>query len=101
MDDETIRVTVSIGGTEVDPSETTIKAAMQRADEAMYRAKQWGRNRVEMETTVVHAPPAIARPDRPVAGMADQGTAEGQGSQEAEGTEQDEEPRPGIAAAKG
>lgn len=49
VDGETIRVTVSIGGTQVLPGEATIKAAMQRADEAMYRAKQEGRNRVAME----------------------------------------------------
>lgn len=57
VDGETIRVTVSIGGTQVDPGEPTIKAAMQRADEAMYRAKQEGRNRVAMEAPAFVEPP--------------------------------------------
>ncbi|MEQ8344282.1 MAG: diguanylate cyclase [Sneathiellaceae bacterium] len=57
VDGETIRVTVSIGGTQVDPCESTIKAAMQRADEAMYRAKQEGRNRIAMEGPSFTGPP--------------------------------------------
>jgi len=63
VDNDMIRVTVSIGGTEVDPCETTIKAAMQRADEAMYRAKQEGRNRVSMEPAPFQAPRANSCPE--------------------------------------
>ncbi|MFC3227071.1 GGDEF domain-containing protein [Marinibaculum pumilum] len=65
VDGETIRVTVSIGGTQVDPCESTIKAAMQRADEAMYRAKQEGRNRVAMEAPGLIEPPANAVTELP------------------------------------
>lgn len=45
-------VTTSIGVAEWAPGETTIERALMRADEALYRAKQAGRNRV------VLAPPA-------------------------------------------
>lgn len=65
VDGETIRVTASIGGTQVDPCESTIKAAMQRADEAMYRAKQEGRNRVAMEGPGFVGPPSPALTELP------------------------------------
>jgi diguanylate cyclase (GGDEF)-like protein len=40
--------TVSIGVAEMQPQESTVAAIMSRADAAMYRAKSWGRNRVEL-----------------------------------------------------
>ncbi|MBI3333119.1 MAG: CHASE2 domain-containing protein [Candidatus Omnitrophica bacterium] len=42
----TISVTVSIGAATLDPDETSPDPMVQRADEAMYQAKQGGRNRV-------------------------------------------------------
>ena len=44
--DETIPVTVSLGVTEVMPSDTEPEAPFIRVDEAMYRAKKGGRNKV-------------------------------------------------------
>lgn len=43
---ETIRCSVSIGIAEVNPEETDIIEAISRADQALYCAKQFGRNRV-------------------------------------------------------
>lgn len=40
--------TVSIGVAELQPQESTVAAILGRADAAMYRAKSWGRNRVEL-----------------------------------------------------
>ncbi len=40
--------TVSIGVAELQPQEATVAAILSRADAAMYRAKSWGRNRVEL-----------------------------------------------------
>lgn len=44
--DAALRVTVSVGITLVDPGED-LDAALQRADEALYRAKREGRNQVQ------------------------------------------------------
>ncbi|MFV3131066.1 diguanylate cyclase [Niveispirillum sp. KHB5.9] len=41
-----IKVTVSMGGAVVHPGEVSIDPALARADEALYRAKHEGRNRV-------------------------------------------------------
>lgn len=43
---EEIRVTVSIGVASLGPDIRTVEALVQRADQAMYRAKREGRNRV-------------------------------------------------------
>ncbi|THF62193.1 sensor domain-containing diguanylate cyclase [Pseudothauera rhizosphaerae] len=45
--DEAIRVTVSIGIAQLETTDTTPDTVLARADEALYRAKQGGRNRVE------------------------------------------------------
>ncbi len=45
-----IRVTISLGVTQVMPSDTEPEAPFSRVDEAMYRAKQDGRNRVRVIT---------------------------------------------------
>jgi diguanylate cyclase (GGDEF)-like protein len=41
-------ITVSVGVAELQPQESTVAAILSRADAAMYRAKSWGRNRVEL-----------------------------------------------------
>lgn len=46
-DEEQIHFTVSIGVTEWQPADADIDATLHRADEALYRAKHNGRNRVE------------------------------------------------------
>ncbi|WP_319541665.1 PAS domain S-box protein [uncultured Pseudodesulfovibrio sp.] len=45
--DAVISFTVSIGTTVVRPSDKTIEEVLNRADEALYKAKRMGRNRVE------------------------------------------------------
>lgn len=46
---EQIRYTVSIGVTLIVPADASARAALKRADAALYRAKGAGRNRVEWE----------------------------------------------------
>ena len=41
-----VRVTVSIGVTEVRPENDSFEEALMRADQALYKAKDGGRNRV-------------------------------------------------------
>lgn len=41
-----VRITVSLGAATVQPGETSVEPALRRADEALYRAKHCGRNRV-------------------------------------------------------
>lgn len=45
-----LKVTVSIGVAEINDPEETQEQLIDRADKAMYRAKQQGRNRVQMAT---------------------------------------------------
>ncbi|SDE17564.1 GGDEF domain-containing protein [Limimaricola pyoseonensis] len=47
LPDGSAPVTVSLGCAELLPGEETLEAALSRADAALYRAKQAGRNRVE------------------------------------------------------
>ena len=46
--DPTLRVTISMGLTEASTSDDTLTTIVRRADELLYRAKQRGRNRVEI-----------------------------------------------------
>lgn len=45
-DNGPIRITVSLGTAIVKPGEASVEPALQRADQALYRAKHCGRNRV-------------------------------------------------------
>ncbi len=49
IDQQLIDLTVSIGVAEYDPEETDVHPTLQRADQALYRAKEAGRNRVFLE----------------------------------------------------
>ena len=44
-----LKVTMSGGVTTIIPPDDTIDAMLKRADDALYRAKTAGRNRIEME----------------------------------------------------
>jgi diguanylate cyclase (GGDEF)-like protein len=46
---EDLTVTISIGMAELVAADVDLKALMHRADNALYRAKADGRNRVEVE----------------------------------------------------
>ena len=46
--DPALRVTVSVGAAVWQPDDTTFAATCKRADDSLYRAKQSGRNRVEL-----------------------------------------------------
>ncbi|MBI1387924.1 MAG: diguanylate cyclase [bacterium] len=50
-----VRVTVSIGVTEFDEKDQNLEQIISRADQAMYRAKKRGRNRVEYATAAAQA----------------------------------------------
>jgi two-component system, cell cycle response regulator len=54
-----IPVTVSIGVAEFTP-EDSAEALIDRADNAMYRAKTAGRNRVEQQSPAAETPPSVA-----------------------------------------
>lgn len=45
--DQRIPLTVSVGVAAIMPSDTSADAALSRSDEALYRAKKNGRNRIE------------------------------------------------------
>lgn len=49
FDKWTIPVTISIGVTEIKPGDDSADGALTRADRALYRAKECGRNRVTVE----------------------------------------------------
>lgn len=49
-------VTVSLGVSELLPDDRGIEDLLQRADAAMYRAKEAGRNRIELQ---VESPPSV------------------------------------------
>ena len=48
-DDQEVRVTVSAGCAEIDPSKPTREALIERADNALFAAKRAGRNRVSTD----------------------------------------------------
>jgi len=48
FENKTLSVTVSIGVTSLDPADLAPEDALRRADQAMYKAKAGGRNRVEL-----------------------------------------------------
>ena len=50
QDGKTIPVTVSIGVATMIPSDSEADQTLIRADQALYRAKENGRNQVEMAT---------------------------------------------------
>ncbi|MDR5873539.1 diguanylate cyclase [Halomonas sp. CUBES01] len=45
-DHQTLHITASFGVTHVELNETTLKAALKRADKGLYEAKETGRNRI-------------------------------------------------------
>lgn len=49
LDAWTIPLTISIGVTEIKPGDDSADDALTRADRALYRAKECGRNRVTVE----------------------------------------------------
>lgn len=62
-----LSVTVSIGVSGFMIEDTSGMAALKRADAAMYRAKQAGRNRVEVDAAAAAAPAGVAVPGGGVA----------------------------------
>jgi diguanylate cyclase (GGDEF)-like protein len=60
---EALTVTASIGVTQAEPGELDIEAIIARADAALYRAKQQGRNCVRLEPD--NPPPPTTGPRRP------------------------------------
>lgn len=58
---EVLTVTASIGVTQAEPGELDIEAIIARADAALYRAKQQGRNCVRIEPDNPPPPPVEAR----------------------------------------
>ena len=58
---EVLTVTASIGVTQAEPGELDIEAIIARADAALYRAKQQGRNCVRLEPDNPPPPPVAAR----------------------------------------
>lgn len=61
-DDRCFAVTCSIGVACITDSSTTLEEAMRRADAACYRAKEKGRNRVQVDNGKVDVVPVAARP---------------------------------------
>jgi len=59
VDGVTIRITVSVGTTIVDPSVTTGQEALATADAALYLAKKGGRNRAVEQRQAAHAEIAL------------------------------------------
>ena len=56
--DEAVTVTASFGVTTIEPGEVDSQAVIARADAALYRAKQAGRNTVRADQELLHAAPA-------------------------------------------
>ena len=56
-----MRITVSIGIGCVHPGDDAIDAVIARADRALYRAKEAGRNRVAVESVPAPEPAPLAR----------------------------------------
>jgi diguanylate cyclase (GGDEF)-like protein len=53
-------VSISVGVTMLEQADEPLSQLLQRADQAMYRAKQGGRNRVEAHRPLLAWPPAQA-----------------------------------------
>lgn len=60
-----VAMSVSIGLAKVLPGETTVDAALSRADQALYAAKRSGRNRIVRHDSLLPLPEAMA-PDDPL-----------------------------------
>src|SRR3990167_10953825 len=54
--DDRFQITVRIGISEPEPTDMEILPALERADEALYRAKQNGRHRIELSMTKSECP---------------------------------------------
>jgi diguanylate cyclase (GGDEF)-like protein len=71
-----IRLTVSIG-IATSAEDVPLSDMIQRADAALYKAKERGRNRVEIDHSTKPAAPRPRRHARPIAGVAHQAAADG------------------------
>jgi diguanylate cyclase (GGDEF)-like protein len=59
FENQTIRCSISIGVASIAPEETDIIDALSRADQALYCAKQFGRNRVVHRDLMSHLQPVL------------------------------------------
>jgi diguanylate cyclase (GGDEF)-like protein len=60
LEGATMKITISVGGAAATLSMSSIKALMKLADEALYRSKSLGRNRVTWARPLEQAPGKIA-----------------------------------------
>ncbi|MFA7269538.1 MAG: diguanylate cyclase [Sterolibacterium sp.] len=69
QDGQVIPITVSIGITTMQASDASADTALIRADQALYRAKENGRNRVEINVAGVEGGVRTPKPDSGAAGI--------------------------------